>query len=80
MDCWRGYSTLDFGCGKHHESRIETTMNIIKKLGGLLGKSKSSKKRSKTSLKLDRLYTSKEGWEKAYTPKRKKHTKHPRQK
>lgn len=55
-------------------------MNIIKKLGGLLGKSKSSKKRSKTSLKLDRLYTSKEGWEKAYTPKRKKHTKHPRSK
>jgi hypothetical protein len=28
-----GLFYFDFGCGKHHESRIEITMNIIKKLG-----------------------------------------------
>jgi hypothetical protein len=55
-------------------------MNIIKKLGGLLGSSKTKKKRSKASIKLDRMYSSQQPWEKAYSKKRKTTKKHPRSK
>jgi hypothetical protein len=63
-------------------------MNIIKALGGFFGTKKSPAKKKKSTAKnkrswtLDRMYASKEDWEKAYTPAKRKGTakKHPRSK
>jgi hypothetical protein len=63
-------------------------MNIMKAIGGIFGKKKSPAKKKKSTAKnkrswtLDRMYASKEDWEKAYTPSKRKGTpkKHPRQK
>jgi len=62
-------------------------MNIIKAIGGIFSKKKSPAKKKSTaknkrSWTLDRMYASKEEWEKAYSPSKRKTPakKHPRQK
>jgi hypothetical protein len=62
-------------------------MNIIKAIGGIFSKKKAPAKKKSTaknkrSWTLDRMYASKEEWEKAYSPSKRKTPakKHPRQK